>query len=90
MQHSEIQQMKLKLIEWVIRQESAEGLQSVINQVNNFDKNLEDSSKLVGFRSNGLRVHKEQLVILLQEALDQYESGNVKSIEDFEKESELW
>jgi len=88
--NAEIEQLKLKLIEWVIRQETQDGLQSIVNQVDKVEKSKEDSTKLMGHRSNGVRVLKEQLVKSIQEALSQCESGKVKTLDELEAESEQW
>lgn len=87
---SEIEKLKLKLIEWTISQDKAEDLQWIGNQIEKLENARIDSTKLVGHRSNGLRVLKEQLVESLQEAMRQYESGKVTALDDLESESEQW
>ena len=62
----DIQKAKLALIEWIVRQEKMERLESLFNAMRSTDQHEQDKSKLVGYRVKGQPVTKEMLIAAIQ------------------------
>jgi hypothetical protein len=86
----EVQEAKLELIEWVMRQEKAEQLSPLLEVIRNADHHARDKSKIVGYRAKGQQVTKEMLINSVELALVQIMDGEVIALTDIEKESEQW
>jgi hypothetical protein len=86
----EVQEAKLELIEWVMRQEKAEQLTPLLEVIRNADHHARDKSKIVGYRTKGQQVTKEMLISSVQLALAQIMDGEVIALTEVEKESEQW
>lgn len=90
MENSTIEARKLHLIQWIISQDNPATLEKLAAQIDKLEQSLQDSARLVGYRSNGVRVLKSQLVESLKAAILEYESENHISMEELEKQSEQW
>jgi hypothetical protein len=86
----DIQKAKLELIEWIVRQEKMERLESLFNAMRSTDQHEQDKSKLVGYRVKGQPVTKEMLIAAIQQSLAQITDGECVALNDLEKESEQW
>ncbi|MEN9640069.1 MAG: hypothetical protein RLZZ262_1938 [Bacteroidota bacterium] len=86
----DLQQAKLELIEWIVRQDKSERLEPLLDAMNNVDRNEKDKSKLVGYRVKGQPVTKEMLIAAIQHSINQITDGDCVALNDLEKESEQW
>ena len=86
----DLNQGKLELIEWIVRQEKLEHLQPLLDVIRNVDLKEQDKSKIVGYKVKGQQVTKEMLVLSIQQALIQITDGEVIALSDIEKDSEQW
>ncbi len=81
---------KLQLIEWILKQEKPSTLKSISDLIAKLENQSADSSKIVGYRSKGLRVTKAELIKSISESLAQIEENKIVDIESIERDSDQW
>ena len=86
----DIQQEKLAIIEWVIRQEKTSDLQKISKIIHQLDKEISDKNKIVGYRSPGVRVSRSELIRSIESSLAEIKAEAIVGLDDVEHDSEQW
>jgi hypothetical protein len=87
---SDLSKEKLQLIEWILKQEKASCLKSISDLIVRLENQSADSSKIVGYRSKGLRVTKAELIKSISESLAQIEENKLVDLDAVERDSDQW
>ncbi|MBX7051877.1 MAG: hypothetical protein K1X54_07565 [Flavobacteriales bacterium] len=81
---------KVILIDWILKQEKAQNLKSLLQLTESIDNETANLSRNAGYRGKGIPVSMSQLRTNFAEAISQIERGEFKSLEDVEQESDKW
>jgi hypothetical protein len=87
---TDLSKEKLQLIEWILKQEKASCLKSISELIVKIENQSADSSKIVGYRSKGLRVTKAELIKSINESLGQIQENKLVDLEKVEHDSDQW
>jgi hypothetical protein len=87
---TDLSKEKLQLIEWILKQEKASCLKSISDLIVRLENQSADSSKIVGYRSKGLRVTKAELIKSISESLTQIEENKLVDLDTVERNSDQW
>ncbi len=86
----DINEEKLLLIEWILKQEKLSAIEKVKKVISDLDHEARDSSKIVGQTPKGSRVSKKMLVERLARSIQDFHSNGLISLDDLENQSEQW
>jgi hypothetical protein len=84
----ELYSLKLKLIDWILKQEKEDLLKDLDTKISGLDKESEDLTQVIGHRSYGARVTLSDFIEQLKE-LEKSSAENI-TLEELERQSENW
>ena len=83
----ELDALKLKLIQWVVRQDQPTVLRELDKMISGMEKTSEGLATVVGYRSQGTSV---TLASLIRQIKSQEASDNTITLSELEQQSENW
>jgi hypothetical protein len=79
--------LKLKLVEWIIKQDSATPLKAVDKLISGMEKESAGMAQVIGFRAHGTRVTLSDFISQLN---DLSKNNSHLTLEELEHQSETW
>ena len=85
-----LEHSKLQLIRWIVEEEDAVRLNRLTDLVDDLTFEKESAQQVIGLRANGNEVTKAELLRVVRLSEEQQGRGEVLSLEELEKQSEIW
>ena len=81
---------KLQLVKWIVADENQGFLPRLSDYVDDLNFEKESAKKVLGLRANGTEVTKAELLRCVRLSEEQQGRGEIYSLEDLEKDAEIW